>query len=186
MTRLQRPGTEDPTSGAGGQFLLVSALEALERWQRDPSPDTRRDVAASLAGILSVAGASGAVLEICAPPLPTLEVGAGTLAAIPPVAERAGLARFSLGSDAGHGALGSLYLDAPAGAVQPVVRTIEIAVDAAWSRAEVRARVERLAALEAATRAVAAELDIDRVLGVRAVAYLGDGEVEDANAAYGA
>jgi signal transduction histidine kinase len=39
-------------------------------------------------------------------------------------------------------------------------------VDAAWSRAEVHGRAERLAALEAATRAVAAELDIDRVLSV--------------------
>ena len=39
-------------------------------------------------------------------------------------------------------------------------------MDAAWSRAEVHGRAERLAALEAATRAVAAELDIDRVLGV--------------------
>jgi signal transduction histidine kinase len=39
-------------------------------------------------------------------------------------------------------------------------------VDAAWARAEVHGRAERLAALEAATRAVAAELDIDRVLGV--------------------
>jgi signal transduction histidine kinase len=39
-------------------------------------------------------------------------------------------------------------------------------VDAAWSRAEAHGRAERLSALEAATRAVAAELDIDRVLGL--------------------
>jgi signal transduction histidine kinase len=41
---------------------------------------------------------------------------------------------------------------------------VALAVDAAWSRATVDARAERLAALEAATRAVAAELDVDRVL----------------------
>jgi signal transduction histidine kinase len=50
--------------------------------------------------------------------------------------------------------------------VEIVVRTVEIAVDAAWSRAEVHGRAERLSALETATRAVAAELDIDRVLQV--------------------
>jgi signal transduction histidine kinase len=50
--------------------------------------------------------------------------------------------------------------------VGPVVRTLELALDAAWSRAEVRDRAERLSALEEATRAVAAELDIDRVLSV--------------------
>ncbi len=46
------------------------------------------------------------------------------------------------------------------------MRIIELAVDAAWSRAEVHGKAERLAALEAATRAIAAELDIDRVLGL--------------------
>ena len=56
------------------------------------------------------------------------------------------------------------FLDAPDGAVDAVVRGLELVVDAAWSRAEVHGRAERLAALEAATRAVAAELDIDRVL----------------------
>ena len=113
-----------------------------------------------------MAGARGAVLEVCAPPLPALEVGAGTLAAIPSPAERSGLASFSLGPHRGHGVLGRLFLDAPAGAVDSVVRAIEIAVDAAWSRAEVHDRAERLSALETATRAVAAELDIDRVLGL--------------------
>ena len=73
---------------------------------------------------------------------------------------------FELGSHRGHEVLGRLFLDAPDGAVESVVRTIEIAVDAAWSRAEVHVRAERLSALETATRAVAAELDIDRVLGV--------------------
>jgi signal transduction histidine kinase len=41
-----------------------------------------------------------------------------------------------------------------------------MALDAAWSRAVVHGRAERLAALETATRAVVAELDIDRVLQV--------------------
>jgi signal transduction histidine kinase len=145
---------------------LVTALEALERWQREPSQARRLDVAAALAGILEVAGARGAILEVCAPPLPTLEIGAGTLAAIPPPGARSSLASFPLGTHEGHAALGRLFLDGPGDAAGRVVRTIELAVDAAWSRAEVHGRAERLAALEAATRAIAAELDIDRVLGL--------------------
>ncbi|MFN8629912.1 MAG: GAF domain-containing sensor histidine kinase [Chloroflexota bacterium] len=116
--------------------------------------------------MLSLAGARGAVLEVCAPPLPTLELGVGSLSEIPAQTARAGLAEVALGSHRGHGVLGRLFLDAPEGAVDLMVRTIEIAVDAAWSRAEVHGRAERLSALETATRAVAAELDIDRVLQV--------------------
>lgn len=143
---------------------LVQALEALEAWQRDPSEARRDDIAHALEGILDVAGARGAVLEVCAPPLPSLVVSAGTLARPGPHEAGDDHATFRLGSHEGHEVLGRLLLDAPAGAVEPVVRIIELAVDAAWSRAEVHGRAERLAALEAATRAVAAELDIDRVL----------------------
>ena len=141
-------------------------LEALEHWQREPSQDARDEVAGALGDILAISGARGAVLEVSAPPLPAIEVGAGTLAEVPDPKDREGLSRFALGSHRGHGVLGHLFLDAPAGAVDPIVRAMEMAVDAAWSRAEVHDRAERLSALETATRAVAAELDIDRVLGV--------------------
>ncbi len=166
MTRLQRPRPADPSQPTFDRFPLVGTLEALERWQREPSAATRDSVARSLQGVLEVAGASGAVLEVSAPPLPVLEVGAGTLARVPLAAERSQLAQFDLGSHRGHAVLGRLFLDAPAGAVETVVRTMEVAVDAAWSRAAVHGRAERLSALETATRAVAAELDVDRVLQV--------------------
>ncbi len=166
MTRPERPLASESTVAALDPFPIVAALEALEAWQREPTLAQRDLVARSLGGIFAVAGARGGVLEICAAPLPTLEIGVGTLAVIPPEAERGSLAKFALGSHGGHGVLGRLFLDAPDGAVAPVVRTIEIAVDAAWSRAEAHGRAERLSALETATRAVAAELDIDRVLGV--------------------
>jgi signal transduction histidine kinase len=143
---------------------LVATLEALERWQRDPSDDRRDDIARALGGVLAIAGARGAVLEICAPPLPMLEVGAGTMAALPSRDARRELEVYPLGSHEGHETLGRLFLDAPEGVVGPIVRAMEVAVDAAWARAEVHARAERLIALEAATRAVAAELDVDRVL----------------------
>jgi signal transduction histidine kinase len=166
VTRPQRAKTAEEQPRAADPFPLIQTLEALDRWQQEPSPETRAAVAASLEGILSVAGASGAVLEICAPPLPALELGAGTLSAIPPEPERSSLARFTLATHHGHQLLGRVFLDAPEDAVAPVVRMIEMAVDAAWSRAEVHDRAQRLSALEEATRAVAAELDIDRVLGV--------------------
>jgi signal transduction histidine kinase len=161
MTPHARPATatHDP-------FPLVTALDALERWQGDPSAERRVALEATLDGVLETGGARGLILEICAPALTTLEVGAGTLVDLPPQDQRGGLAVFALGTQAGHEALGRLFLDAPEEATGPIVRGLEVVVEAAWSRAEVRGRAERLAALEAATRAVAAELDIDRVLGV--------------------
>ncbi len=161
MTSPARPATAraDP-------FPLVAALDALERWQMDPGDARRAALEARLHGVLVTAGARGMILEVSAPPLASLEVGVGSLARVPPPAERAGLSVFPLLSYEGAEALGSVTLDAPEGAVEPLVRGLEVIVDAAWSRAEVHGRAERLAALEAATRAVAAELDIDRVLGV--------------------
>ncbi len=158
-----RPVARGATPGQD-LFPLLRVLESVEDWQREPSEDRRREVARALEGILSAAGARGAVLEVAAPPLPAMEVGVGTLAGLPPEGERGDLASFALGSHEGQRQLGRLYLDAPEGTGDAVVRSIELAVDAAWSRAVVHGRAERLSALEAATRAVAAELDIDRVL----------------------
>ncbi|HYO43802.1 MAG TPA: GAF domain-containing sensor histidine kinase [Candidatus Limnocylindrales bacterium] len=155
-----------PSARPAEPFPLVAALDALERWQREPSDERLVALRETLDGVLATAGARGLVLEICAPPLTTLEVGAGTLATIPPQDGRAGLATVSLGSHEGPRTLGRLYLDAPEEAVGPILAGMEFVVDAAWSRAEVLGRAQRMAALEAATRAVAAELDIDRVLGV--------------------
>ena len=165
MTSVRRDAiSPSPQSATASQLPLARVLEALEAWQVDPSDDRRSAVAAALDGVMDVAGARGAVLEVCAPPLPTLEVGVGTLSPPPPAAARGRLEMFPLGSHVGHETLGRLFLDAPDGAAEPIARIIELAVDAAWSRAEVHGRAERLAALEEATRAVAAELDVDRVL----------------------
>ena len=162
------PSQATPSAGAVrvGPFPLVAALEALEGWQREPSPEARSTVAQALAGIVAAVGARGAILEIGAPPLQALAVGVGTLDLPPDAGDRSALASFALGSHDGHELLGKLYLDGPDGSVEPMVRIIELAVDAAWSRAAVHGRAERLVALEAATRAIAAELDVDRVLGL--------------------
>ena len=147
-------------------FPLAATLEALERWQRDPGPEALAELRTRLEGVLAVAGARGAVLELSAPPLATMVLGVGTLADVPAEDARDGLALIPLGSHEGHQALGRLVLDGPPAALAPVARGLELVVDAAWSRAEVHGRAARLEALEAATRAVAAELDIDRVLSV--------------------
>ena len=47
---------------------------------------------------------------------------------------------------------------------RPVVRAIELALAAAWSRDEIRQTAERLEALDAATRAIAGVLSLERVL----------------------
>jgi signal transduction histidine kinase len=158
--------TAPSTDALRDPFPLVAALDALERWQRDPTDKGRAVLEATLEGVLATAGARGLILEISAPPLAPLQVAAGSLAHMPPDADRARLVQFPLGSHEGHQALGTLVLEAPEESVGPIVRGLEVVVDAAWARAEVHGRAVRLEALEAATRAVAAELDIDRVLGV--------------------
>ncbi len=147
-------------------FPIVEILEALDGWQRDPGPDQRDAVAAALARVLDAANVRGGILEITASPLLPLIVGAGTLAGLPEDADKARLSRHDLAPGGDRAPLGRLLLDATdvGAAADAVARGIALAVDGAWSRAVAHSRVEQLAALEAATRAVAAELDIDRVL----------------------
>ena len=150
-------------------FPLAATLEALERWQESPTDAHRAAVAERFDAVLRAGGADGAILEITAPPLASLVVAVGSLAAEPGGGSSASpdaLAEFALGSHRGHQVLGRLVLDAPEPVREGIARGVELVVDAAWSRAEVHDRAARLAALEAATRAVAAELDVDRVLGV--------------------
>src|SRR5512143_3295766 len=121
MTSHARSATasEDP-------FPLVTALDALERWQREPTDERRAAIEATLGGVLETAGARGLVLEICAPPLATLAIGAGTLVDLPGPDRRDGLAVFTLGAHGGHQSLGRLYLDAPQRAVDPIVRGLDV------------------------------------------------------------
>jgi signal transduction histidine kinase len=145
---------------------MVGLLEALERWQADPTPERGDALEAAFEGTLQVAGVLGAVLQVGAPPLVTLQVGAGSLSMIPTERELAEYPRFALGIHEGHETLAALYVDASAQATADLVAGVEFVVEAAWSRAEVHGRAERLSALETATRAIAGELDIDRVLGL--------------------
>jgi signal transduction histidine kinase len=169
---------------AGG-FPIVVVLDAFDAWMRAPSEAGRVALERALGMIVREAGAAGAHLEVDAPPLPRVSVGDGTLTAWrPPAAPRAPdgpsaeldqdplvvadgsmrLRRYELRSVDPAVRLGTLWLDAPDGPIPPAVRALEIALDAGWSRAGIRRTVDRLAALDDATRAIAGVLDLDRVL----------------------
>jgi len=145
---------------------MVELLEALVHWQADPSPEGARVLIEAFEGAVQLAGARGAVLQISALPLPPVTLGAGSMASVPADSDLAVYPRHALGSHEGHETLAVLHVDGPEEASIDLVRGIEFVVEAAWSRAEVHGRAERLVALESATRAIAAELDIDRVLGL--------------------
>ena len=95
MTKLVRPPAPAPPAlGAGSTRSRSSAtLEALERWQREPAGARRHAVAARRSrASWSVAGARGAILEICAPPLPHARGRGGHAGRDPPRTERPGRA----------------------------------------------------------------------------------------------
>jgi len=161
-----RPGRAPLAAGVAGPFPMVAALEALERWQAHPTPENDAAVVAALEGTLRVAGVAGAVLRVSAPPLAAMQVAVGSLAPLPAPGRLDAYPEFPLGAHEGHQVLATLHVDATPEAATSLVQGLEFVVEAAWSRAEVHGRAERLVALEAATRAIAAELDIDRVLGL--------------------
>jgi signal transduction histidine kinase len=129
----------------------------------------------ALSVLLRATGAPGAYVDVEAEPIPRLRVGVGTLQRRPTPARQATLTEAALRIDGGRVEAGRLWLDtAPTGrgvrqsaaSVQRLdaVRALEIALDAAWSRATVRRTVDRLEALDAATRAIAGVLSLERVL----------------------
>lgn len=182
----------ETASAFARRFPILRLLEALDRVLREPT--TSPNVDEALASVTAVAGVAGAYLEVDAPPLPALRVGHGTLRAGPPTGEddaspttdRAdGIgARESasggpstalvgssvrtvheLRSKTGGIRLGRLWLEAAdAGAAELAVRALELALDAAWARASVAGHLARLEALDEASRAIAGELALERVL----------------------
>jgi signal transduction histidine kinase len=167
-TRLTAPPRDTPTSSASPidaslaqAFPVVLALDALDGWFRDPSPEGRERIEAALVAIVRVARADGARLVVDAPPLPAISIGEGTLSGTDLPAHAV---RYDLVAPERGAPVGALWLDGPDPSAAIVVRALEIALAAGWSRAEVRGAVERLAALDEATRAIAGVLDLDRVL----------------------
>jgi signal transduction histidine kinase len=151
-------------AGPSRNFPVVELLESLEALLRDPVIAQGYRVEQALQALLVIAGAHGAYLQIDAPPLPTVGIGAGSLDRRADVDDRPGLVRIDLAAAAGPTQLGVLWLDGPENEARLAARFIGLALDAAWSRAQVAQTNDRLAALDAATRGIANILEVGAVL----------------------
>ncbi len=166
-----------PELSVAARFPIVRLLDALDAFLRSPASSTAA-VADALAAVASTAGVAGAYLELDASPLPAVRAGYGTLRDGPPPAVAAaapakageavrpgGLRSCELRSSSGAVRLGRLWLaaDDPA-AIDLARKALELAVDAAWARASVAQHAARLEALDEASRAIAGELALERVL----------------------
>jgi signal transduction histidine kinase len=147
--------------GATSTFPVVVALEALDEWLRDPTPDRRVWLGESLAAVVQASGARGAWLELVADPLPDFATGYGTLKVRPP--DDTAASAYTLQARDGT-PLAHLWLDGAAADAELTVRALEIALEAAAALATERRASERLEALDVATRAIAGVLDLDAVL----------------------
>jgi signal transduction histidine kinase len=154
----------DERPAAASTFPVVVALEAIDAWMREPTAERRVFLAQALEGIVRAAGARGAFLRFEATPLPGFEGGFGTLRNIIADSPPAAIESYPLTADAGRLPLGTIWLDGGGPDAPFAVRALELALDAAWARAAVRATADRLEALDAATRAIAGVLDLDTVL----------------------
>lgn len=151
------------TASAPHRLPLHETLDALADWELDPGSQRLRVLRRALANLMRANGAEGAYLDVDAPPLPPLRLAIGTLHR-QPTRPRSDVDEFPLRSRAQGNRLGSLWL-AGGGERRPTAaRAIEVALDAAWSRAEVREALDQMAALDAATRAIAGVLSLPQVL----------------------
>jgi hypothetical protein len=176
--RLTAPVATGARSGASigcyargvteGRLPLHDGIDALHAWARSPTARRRADVRRALSRLAAANGLAGAHLDVDAIPLPALSLGVGTLRRRPS-SIRPPLQTAALAADDGRVPLGRLIIDpgSMTGAddqVEQAARAIELALDAAWARAEVRHVAERMAALDVATRAITSELDVETVL----------------------
>jgi signal transduction histidine kinase len=143
-------------------FPVVVALEALDEWLRDPTPERRVWLGESLAAVVQAAGARGAYIELTGETLPAFGTGYGTLKDRPGEGTAAG--EHVLFARDGATPLGLLWLDAAGDDAELTVRALEMALEAASALGAERRAAERLAALDDATRAIAEVLDLDTVL----------------------
>lgn len=171
VTAPRPRGSSRPAAVAGAsatpdvdRFPVIAVLDALEAWQRRPTRSRRAAVRRALEGIVGLAGASGAYLAVGAEPLRPIALGVGSLRRRPTRGH--GPRPFELRADEGRVHLGTLWLDASDREAALAARALGSALFAAWSEAEARETADRLEALDAASRAVAGVLSVDRVLQV--------------------
>jgi signal transduction histidine kinase len=151
-----------------GRLPLHDGIDALHAWARSPTAGRRADVRRALARLAQANSLAGAYLDIDAIPLPKLSLGVGTLRRRPTTISPPRQTR-TLAADDGRVPLGRLIIDPGSTAsmddqVEQAARAIELALDAAWARAEARHVAERMAALDVATRAITSVLDVETVL----------------------
>ena len=161
-----RPALDAPLDAVPASQVasLVGLLDALDALLRDPERGRGSVGEAALGSIMALAGAAGAYLEVEAPLLPSLAVGAGSLPDRAAIDARPGVVRSDLLAAAGGVQLGLLWLDEPSHEGATVARALGLAIDAAWSGALAARTGERLAALDAATRGIAGVQAVDTVL----------------------
>ncbi len=163
------PGSLASPSPEATVFPLVALLDAIEAWRRDPAPDQVGRAAEALGATVRLAGLRGAFLDVEIDPIPRLRAGTGTLArASASRLER--IASVEVRVDEGRLPAGRLWLDGRGSdddalrSERLAIRSVELAIDAVWSRATIDRTVERLEALDAATRGIAGVLSHERVL----------------------
>lgn len=158
-----RPITID-TADVLRTLPFVAALEALDAWHREPTGENLAAFRERLGRLVEAAGGRGAYLDIDAPPLPLTAFGVGSLERHVGSDADGAHERFDLSAGDPPVRLATLVIDAPAATAAATARVLEVALHSAWSRAVVGATVGSLEALDEATRAIGAELDVDRVL----------------------
>jgi signal transduction histidine kinase len=169
------------SSSSGGHVAVLELkafTEALERWASEPTPARRADLRSAFERLIRGAALGGGRLRVDSPPIPPVEVSAGGSAGIE-AAAGSSWAELRSG-DRSHG---SLVLEAGVGGplVEEVVGGLAMAVEAARNGTVAGMASDELAALDASTRAIAAVLDLDRVLQL-----ITDRARELAHAEYGA
>ncbi len=119
---------------------------------------------AALADLAAGAGALGIFLELDDPGLPALAVGTGSIGRRPGERRRGSLFEQDIAPADGEAPVGRIWFDAPGPDLEAVAGQLGRAIRAVTAREAATRAEARLAALDASTRAIAAVLDIDRVL----------------------
>ncbi len=152
-----------------GTLPIQRLLGSLAAWRAGPTDDGLAQIGAGIEAVCVALGADGAWLELRAPSFEQVETGWGTLMDGPTAAsDLPGLdtttTPLRLGSTAF--AIGRIVVSGDAEARDATGRALALAAELDWARAEVGIGAQRLVAFDAATRAIAGELDLDRVLQV--------------------
>jgi signal transduction histidine kinase len=135
---------------------LQALLEAINVWAAAPDRQPFDAVCAAVDRVVSELGATGASVRLDAPPLPRLELTVGV--------QEGARERIDLLLDDGSSESGMLQTFGDPAPRAAAARALELAIRLAWARIEARLAADRVTALDEATRAIATEIDLDRVL----------------------